>query len=411
MKVEYWITDIRDGLLLHKVDLGNVSWSMTVNDASLTTQPDKKVGTNEVQQIDVPWSAIPGVTQHERYSAIEPFKKGVAVFLVSDEDERSGRKGTPFMWGGITNISSEWDSVTITVSSVYAMLKNRFAVREGDFEYPHSKNQLSYAKMTLRGIACEVIKVCTIEKPGGSLPVDLPYLGEQHNHLQNEDNLKHNRNYWAWNIANISGQQILDKLAGVRDGVDMQFRPYLTADNSHVRVMFVAGTDEEMYLPQTGRPYSFSCFDGGGTFEKLHVDYAQPIERWYATGAGQDAEVLTYLASDLSLVNMQNGFSLCENTISDSDASNPDILVGEANGKLNSWNTPIMQFSGEYDMSNGNTPTVGMIWPGELCYLNLSDYPNLPDKRYKCRIMEMSGNTSTRVKLTFDTQTVPWYNK
>lgn len=410
MRIDYWLTDVRTGLLLDRIDLGDVSWSMTVNDTSLSTRPSKTVGKDEVQQIDVPWSAIPGRDQHERYASVEPLKRGIAAFAVSDEDDRDGRKGTPFIWGAITDKSDDWDSVTLTMSSVYGLLANRMVIAENAFGFPRSKSQLSYAGMTLRGIACEIIKVC-LDKPGGMLPVDLPYLGERHIRVGNEDNLKHNRNYWAWNVSNISGQQVLDKLAGVQDGVDMQFRPYLTDDGSHVRVRFVAGSDEEMFLPQTGNPYTFHCYRGGGDFEKIHVDYKQPTERWYATGAGDDAETLTYLAQDLSLVNIQDGFALVEDTMSDTDASNPDVLMGEANGKLSAWGTPIMQFSGEYDMNMPNVPQIGLLWAGEACYLDLQDYPDLPDSRYLCRVMEMSGDSSSRVKLKFDTQIVPWYEK
>lgn len=409
MRLDYWLTDIHTGMLLSPIELGNVSWSMTVNDTSLTTTPDKKVGKDEVQQIDVPWEAVPGRTQSEKYEAVEPYKRGLAVFLLSDDDERDGRIGIPFLWGGITGRGDDWDSVTIEVSSIYAMLAKRYVVAEGAFGSPRSKNQLSYARMTMRGIASEIGRVCTDLKPGGQLPVDWTYLGEQHKHVGNEDNLKHNRNYWAWNIANISGQQVLDKLAGVQDGPDMQFRPYLTSDGRYVRSRFVAGTDEELYLGQTGNPYTFKCFRGGGNLEKLHVDYAQPVERWYGTGAGQDAETLTYKAEDLSLVNRERGFSLVEDTVSDTDANDVNILAGQVNGKLDAWEQPLMQFSGEFDMAQPGTPQLGLLWAGEACYLDLADYPDLPDGHYTCRVMQLSGDSSTRAKVLFDTQHVPWY--
>jgi hypothetical protein len=418
MRIDYWLTDVHTGLLLSKIDLGNVSWTMTVNDTSLTTAPSKSVGKDEVQQIDVPWTSIPGTTQRERYSSVEPNCKGIAAFFLTNEDERDGSTGSPFFWGVITNKSDDWDSVTLSVSSIYGLMENRYVIREGDFQYPRSKNQVSFSGMTLRGLACEVLKI-GMDKPGGALPLDLPYLGEKHNRIGNEDPTKHVRNYWAWNVSNISVQQVLDKLAGVSEGVDMQFRPYMY-DAHHIRVKFVGGSDEERYLSQSGVPFVFSCYDGGGTLENVHVDYSQPVMRWYGTGAGQDAEVLTYMSEDLSLVNGGKPYSLVEKCFSDTDASNPDVLRGEVDGKLESWKWPLMQMSGQFNMASTTraadgeeihaTPVLGSMWAGEICYLELSDYPDLPDGKYPLRIMEMSGDSSMKVKLTFDVTRVPYFN-
>jgi hypothetical protein len=412
VRIDYWLTDIHTGQLLGKIDIGNTSWSMTVNDNALATVHDKKVGQDDVQDIDVPWSEIPGETQHEKYEAIEPNRRAIAAFLVNDNDERSGSIGTPFIWGGIVNKKDDWESVSLSIGSVYSMLADRFVVYEGQFQYPRSKNQISFSRMTMRGLESEVGRICTDMKPGGMLPVDWTYLGEQHRRVGNEDNNLHARNYWAWNVSNLSGKDVFDKLAGVRDGVDSQWRPYLTRDGHHVRLRFVAGTDEERYLGQSDSPVTFSCFPGGtgGNLQKVHVDYAQAVNRWYGTGAGEDAETLTYMAEDLTLVNKLMDYALVEKSLSDTDASNPDVLRGEVDGKLEAWRYPLMQLSGEFDMADDDTPLLGRIWPGEVCYVNLYEYPDLPNGKYAMRVMELSGDSSTTVKVVFDAQKVPYFD-
>lgn len=403
-----YLTDAFTGLLLQPIELPGTSWEMSVNDSSLTTTPSRKVGVDEVQNITVPWAAVPGDTQREKYEAIEPGRKGLAIFDVTDEDLRDDNLGTPFLWGAISNRESDWDSTTFTVDSIQSIMKDRITVREGKFVNGKSKDNINFHHMTMRGIASEVGYLCTNAKPGGELPVDWSYRGEQHRTTGAEGDMVHERNYPAYNVSNQSGGDIFDKLAAVQDGVDMTFRPYLTADGMHVRNAFIAATDEEQYLGQKN-VYSFSCFPGGGTFEKVHVAYAQPYQRVYQTGAGDDSEVLTALSEDLSLVSRSNPYMLREKTFSDTDIDKLPLLKATADGHLDSLKTPYMQISGEFHANDANTPRLGLLWPGEVAELSLQGYPDLPDGVYTLRIMNMSGDETDLVKVIFDVMPNPYF--
>lgn len=60
-----YITDAHDGTIITPIDLPSFTWSMTVNDSSLSTTPSKEVGVDDVSGITVPWNAVPGDTQRE----------------------------------------------------------------------------------------------------------------------------------------------------------------------------------------------------------------------------------------------------------------------------------------------------------------------------------------------------------
>lgn len=403
-----YITDAHDGTIITPIDLPSFTWSMTVNDSSLSTTPSKEVGVDDVSGITVPWNAVPGDTQREKYEAIESGRKAIALFWCNDDDLRDSTLGTPVLWGVVGAREDSWDSTTFNLDSVKSILANRFLVREGRFNNGTSTDTIRFSGMSMRGIASEVGYLCTNAKPGGSLPVDWAYRGEKHTPTSGQSKSVHERNYQAWNVSNLSGSDVFDKLAGVEDGVDMQWRPYLTEAGNAVRMMFVAGTDEQKYLGQKG-VYGFSCYPGGGTFENLKVTYQQPMQRVYATGSGQDAATLTAFAQDLTLVERSNPYMLMEAYYGDTDVDNVNLLRQHAQAQLSALSTPIMQMVGEYNLGDRHVPQLGEIWPGEIVQLALQGHPALPDGVYQQRIMEMSGDSANTVKIVFDVMTVPYF--
>lgn len=404
-----YITDIHTGQIISKIDIGAFNWTMTINDSSITTLPNKEVGRDEVESVDVEWSVVPGETQAEKALALMPGMKAIAIFSQDDDEPLNNGLGVPMLWGGIDVRKSTWESTSFGVESVYQMLGDRYAIREGKFNDGVSRDYIGFSKRTIRSIAANVGRLCTTEKPGGELPVDWQYLGEFHTWKPGEDNNKHVRTYNAWNVNNISGKDIFDKLAGVQDGVDMQWRPYM-ADANHVRIRFVAGTDEQQYLdPESGRTIRFVCHDNAGNLENLEVDYSKPYQRVYATGAGEDQATVTAFAEDLSSVNREGGLALHELAMSDTDDDKLSLLKRDAFARLDARKTPLMQFTGEFDENDPSTPRVGLIHAGEPCVVDLRGYPDVPDGLYNTRIMELSGDETSRVKVVFDAIPAPYF--
>ncbi|MFR0558092.1 hypothetical protein ACLUWO_04305 [Pseudoscardovia radai] len=409
MRIDYWLADAQTGILREPIDLGRASWSLTVGDSSLSTIKNRQVGKDEVKDVDVPWSAIPGNTQQDRWHAIEPQRRAIVAFARTSGDIRAGSIGTPFLYGVISGLSCDWTSVTITVSSVYSLLADRYCVPEGGYGEQRARGVLSWSGMTYRGIASEVGWQCTDAKPGGLLPVDWQYRGERHTRIDGEDATLHTRTYQAWNVANLSGKDILDKIAGLSDGPDMQWRPYLTADGTRVRTRFLAGSDTDPSLPQPAVPPYWSVMPRGGTLENVSVEWAMSYQRVYATGSGQDAETLTSLAEDMGMPGAVPGYVMRETSYSDTDADQYDALRSASRARLDAQSRPIMQMSGEYDLDDPGTPQLGSVWPGMRCVVDMQGHPCLPDGEYDMTLMEMSGDGGSRVKVLFDVATVPWY--
>lgn len=403
MSWQPYLTDVHTGLLGAPIDIPSFSWSMDVNDSSLSTTKSKKVGLDQVQNVTVPWDTIPGGTPRERYEAIQEGRVGLCLMW-----ERDGKR-TPILWGAIGGREDSYESASFTAESVYALLGDRVLCREGAFKDGTSTDTIAFTGMSMRGIASEVGYLCTNGKPGGELPVDWQYRGEAHQRRSGEDPTIHTRTYEAWNVGNQTGKQVLDKLAHVIDGVDMTFRPYL-ADSQHVRLLFTAGTDGDLYLGQDVM-HSFTSFQGGGTLENVKVTYRGPVQRVYATGAGQDQATLTTLAQDLTLVSTSNPMALRESTLSDTDATNLDLLRKAAADALTARLAPIMQIQADYWCDDENTPDMGDMWPGDLVRLHLTDYPTLPDGVYTLRVMQMSGDATSKIHLLFDVAPIPYYEE
>lgn len=400
MSWQPYLTDVHTGLLGAPIDLPSFSWSMDVNDSSLSTTKSKKVGLDQVENVTVPWDTIPGGTQREKYEAIQAGRVGLCLMW-----ERDGHQ-TPILWGAISGREDSYESASFTVESVYSILGDRILCREGAFKTGTSTDTITYTGMSMRGIASEVGYLCTNCKPGGELPVDWQYRGESHQRRGGEDPTIHTRSYEAWNVGNQTGKQVFDKLAHVIDGVDMTFRPYL-ADSQHVRLRFTAGTDSDLYLGQD-RLHSFTSWRGGGTLENVKATYNSPTQRVYATGAGQDQATLTTLAQNLTTLTTTTPMLLRESTLSDTDVTDLNLLKQKAQDSLDANRRSVIQLEGDYYCDDENTPDMGDLWPGELIQLHLADYPTLPDGVYTLRVMQMRGDASSKIHLLFDITTNPY---
>ena len=236
------------------------------------------------------------------------------------------------------------------------------------------------------------------------MPIDLPYLGETG---------IHERTYEAWDVQNLSGRDILQKLAGVIGGPDMQFRPYL-ADSRHVRWRFLAGSDADVYLGQDTVHVLSYARGQHSSIEDLRIDYLGPEHRIYATGSGSDKAQMTHMVEDLSLVRQMDPWPLREAAWSDTDADNWPLLRDHAAAQLAAAGRPLMQISGSMHvdaLGAGDRPLhpLGSMWPGERVDLDIQGFPTLEDGTYECRLMQMSGDQSDRVDLVFDVMANPYY--
>lgn len=528
-----YLFDMTTGQIAQQIDIPSFSWSMSVSDSAFTTTTGKEVGDDDLSGLELPWSQIPGDTPTAKASALQPHKRGLALFWL-DDDAAAGSLGTPILAGALGVRTSSWEDVSVPYVSMLGMLDDRILCHEGGFGT--GKNHTSPGSYTLenlswRALACEVIRLCTECKPGGSLPIDLPWLGEKGTHsLPVEDaqddkpaaktktrkrttlsdgwvetvvdgdtttvteqhetkttrkvtvttpytyttkkkgkvtktrttektittgrtvtsvkTVIKNHADWAdktvtttvttytydgdgnqtgsttktsstttvtarqtrveykdFNVANHKCSDILRRIASQDGGPDMQFRPYLTADQ-HIRFRFEAGSDGDAYLRQDTR-LSLTASRYGATLENVRIDRCAPIMRVYATGAGSDSGTMCDLAEDLDLVSRSDPWPLRETTTAASDAKTWETLHSTAQGLLRANNRPLAQLSGEInvddrDASGHPLHPLGSFWPGETFDIAMDGYPDWPDGVYTMRLMQMSGDETSKVTLKFD---------
>ena len=248
-----------------------------------------------------------------------------------------------------------------------------------------------------RSIICQVIKMCTSDKPGGAIPVDLMYTDEK-----GDWSISIN----GFEVANNSGASIIEDICNADNGPDFQFRPKLNGQMLSWET--VAGSDANPHFEPTYVP-TLVWAKNGGNCENIQVAPRGPTMRVYGTGSGSDMGTLCYLAEDLTFANRSDGWPLIETTIGDSSYETYDDLKSHTDATLKVLKNPAIQikldtwFTGEYA-----TVKPGQIWPGDRVYLRTYGHPALPDGIYDLRIMEMSGDLTSKITLTFDPIWDPW---
>lgn len=193
-----FLYDTLTGQIAQSIDVPSFSWSMTVSDSSFSTtsQHGKGVGDDELTGLELPWSQIPGITPAARASALQPYKRGIALFWKSTLDDIASL-GTPVLAGALGVRTSSWNDVSVPYVSMMGLLEDRYLVHEGSFgmDAGHtSKKSYRWENLSWRALACEVIRQCTEVKPGGSLPIDLPYLNETGTHSLPSDGSTDDKN-------------------------------------------------------------------------------------------------------------------------------------------------------------------------------------------------------------------------
>lgn len=385
-----YLMDTMSGQLAEPIDVPNARWTVSVSDCSLSTTRDKGVGEASLGGLQLPWAAVPGETPAARRRALATFRRSLALMWEDD----SGR--IPVVVGAIGDRVDSWLDTSFSLVSMMGLLGMRVLVEEGAFGKGNpngtTTKDIDYKNLSLRAIASDMGQRCTGGKPGGYLPIDWPYMGERG---------KHSRTYYGFNARNNSFDKLLDEITNVQDGPDAQLRPYLS-DETHVRHRLIMGTDADPTIDEAGLVPTLTFFPGGGTLENVKVEHATPSMRVYASGAGQDKAQLCHLAEDLSLVRQRDPWPLVEMAVGFTDDSSLSVLQSHARGRLQAESMPLAQVEGDVWLDDEHCPSLTEMWAGQRVDVQVRDHPGLADGTYEMRLMEMSGDMSPKVHLTFD---------
>lgn len=397
-----YLCDTMTGQVDVPIDIPSFRWSVSVSDCSLSTTRDKGTAEGDATGMQLPWGAVPAKTAQAREAMLASSRR--AIVLCWDE--------MPVVFGAIGARTDSWSDTSFDLVSPMQMLAARYVVHEGVYgtgttvsdegemkgQTLHSvtTDSIHWSGLSLRAIACRAVQLA-IGKPGGSLPIDLPYLDEQG---------IHERTYDGFDVQNLSCQDVLEKISDVQDGPDIALIPYM-ADSSHVRLRLSAGSDSESMLQSSGPVPTFTAFPGGGTLQNLKASYLGPTMRVYGYGSGQDKAQLGHLSEDLTLCRQSDPWPLQEMVAGFTDDKDAALLRSHADARLALEKVPLCQLQGSIHFGGGLDPST--LWPGYTVDLQLWDYPSLPDGTYHLRLMELSGDEGADVTATFDVMRNPWY--
>lgn len=383
--------DTTTGLLAEPIDIPNVSWSVSVSDCSLSTTKDKSTGEGEMNSLTLPWEAVPGTTKEARQRAIASYRRGLV--LAWDD--------IPVVAGIIGDRKDRWLDTSFDLISPLDLLGNRIICNEGTFGKGNGNtttSNISYSGLSLRAIACDLVRRATSAKPGGTLPIYLPYQSEKGSHQ---------RTYYGYNAANNDCAKLLKELTNVNNGIDIQFRPEFTSDQ-YMRWTMYAGSDSEPLFKGNSPVPTLTAFPGGGTAENVTVAHDGATHRVYQTGAGTDQATLCYLAENLTLVQRSDPYPLIETHKSNTDDAKISLVQTHGKANLANLDYPVCQVTCEVNATDEHNPVrPGYVWPGEPVQLYVQGHPALPDGVHSMRLMEMSGDLGATVTLTFDVMADP----
>lgn len=379
MWTHYLINNLQTGLLGAQIDIPAFSWSRTVSDSSMRTKKNKGTGTDQVSNLTIPWTAIPADTPEDRNGLLMPGRAGVTSFW----------DGVPFTWGMIGQRRDSYLDTSFAVDGIQSLLARRYLIREGIVGV--RPDTIFYRGLSLGTIAKRIVQQIQ-EKPAGVLPID--FQADE----TAADDADHQRSYHSWDVQNINASDLLTKLSNVLGGPDIGFRPVL-ADSQHVRLQMVTGTEASEFIGQD-TVHEWASFPGGGSLEDLHMTVSSDLltNRVIATGSGQDEGTLVEQAEDFSTTKL--GFPLFESSLADTSTETVDLLRAHARANLAANRMPIAQLTGTV-RADGPVP-LGQVWPGDQVILHIDGFPSLPDGTYRTRVMEMSGDQTPAVKVTFD---------
>ena len=402
MSWRVWVVDARDGRIIAPVDVPSFQWQLSIRDSSFETT-SREPGDRTASGLTLPWSALPASTPAERSLLLDSTRRALCLSWAGSYE--GDDFGTPVIWGVVGERQDTQQDTSFPLSSPLELLSQRLVVRDGAFRYGRSPDVIGVDGLSYRGILCEAGLYATDRKQGGQLPFDWPYQGEP--------GTRQKTSWKAWNIQNNSAKKLLSDIADLKDGPDFAFIPYLTGDGGHVRVRLEAGSDGDRRLFAGRAPVCLSYHHGAGLLDGLQVAHAAPVQRVYATGAGQDESVLTALAEDLTgITGGSDPQILRETAFSDTDTDNPAVLLSHAQAQLQAGRRKLIQVTAQAhfgDMTAGNVIlSPASLRPGMPVILSVQGYPSLPDGEYRTSIMLLSGDQSDDVKITFDVMEDPY---
>lgn len=248
--------------------------------------------------------------------------------------------------------------VTLTGSGIRAMLARRIITGPQDWDAPNSTwamqhTSVRYEGLSLGTIAERIIRLGT-SKAAGDLPIryrpDLAQTGF--------GAAGHTRQYDAYNLGNNSVDKRLGELSDVIAGPDIMLRPGVDWGGSdqpaYAYATVMHGTEGQPQIPQP-RSLVWDATRPAGPVLTAEVttDSSQMYTRRWATGDGQDADILMDVRQADRM--LQDGMPLMEDVTSYSSVTTHATLLQHVDALVAAGQAPTVQWTCTIDCLSPET--------------------------------------------------------
>jgi len=292
--------------------------------------------------------------------------------------------GVPMFAGPF--VTRQWSSTSTTFNAVG--IRSVFQKRKAHtWATPFNTQNLAYSSMSLGGIA-RALAVVGMSHPGGSLPIVLPAS-------EVDADPTHVRNYAGYELKNIS--DLWGLLTGVNNGPDIDFVPSWTdASQSFIQWTMRTGTmaQPKLYAPAQ---IVFDASQPQSSVSELSYaeDGSQLTTTQWAAGGGTDVGIV--MSQTISSTLVANGFPLLEEEIDYRTVTDQATLNTYTAGDLALHSVPVVQWGLTVDALQ--PPIMSSYNIGDLARVRVAAHVWIPDGDYPMRVLGVSGDSSTKLKL------------
>lgn len=253
---------------------------------------------------------------------------------------------------------------------------------------------------SLGTIAKEIVKSAQL-KAGGALPVSYQIPDE----FAATNDADHQRLYQGFDIKNVFVDDVLTKLSNVAGGPDIMFRPRII-DQTALTWDLYTGTEKQPRIAQDHvtvwdttsqtSPVSGLSIVSTGTYLTHRV---------YSIGAGQDQGTLITVSENLKPTSQE--IPLLETAIAISQSEEKKVVKAHGDGYLAANSDLLRELT--LTVIADELYSFGSYLTGDSVDLVIKGWFTLPDGRYRCRLLNMSGTLSSEIRLSL--QTEEYYGK
>ena len=297
------------------------------------------------------------------------------------------------LWGGpVWNRARSTSSVAVSAAGIGTVFTRR-KLADPLSATAVASQTFAYTGLSLATIAKRLIQF-SLTRTGGSLPIVLPAD-------EADSDTTHQRSWYGYDLQTIG--DLLTGLTGVIGGPDIDFRPQWT-DSSRTRIQWVmaTGTAAAPRLASSSQlAFVYGTRDSGVRDITVAEDASQMVTDQWAKGSGSSTTTMTSRAASRTYPDL--GWPLLESETDYTDVTVQGTLDAHTAGDLATYGTPLAQWGLTVDALED--PKLGTYLPGDLPTVQVQDDFWIPDGTYPMRIVQISGDASTAVKVDVQSST------